>query len=156
MQYLIGQLRLLFIFTISGFLIGILFDIFRVLRKSFKTLDIITYLEDLLFWLITGAYLLFIIFEFCLGEIRLFMFISLIIGFITYMLTISKYFISLSFKLVIFVKNTIIRTFSILCSPFKLLFKILKKIFFKPITFITENLIKKIKKMLQFTVNKKE
>ena len=42
----INQFYLLCIFMISGLIIGILFDLFRILRKSFKTPDIITYIED--------------------------------------------------------------------------------------------------------------
>ena len=41
-----NQANLFLIFTINGILIGLLFDIFRILRKSFKTPDIITYIED--------------------------------------------------------------------------------------------------------------
>ena len=37
------------IFILNGFIIGILFDIFRILRKSFKTPDSITYIEDIIF-----------------------------------------------------------------------------------------------------------
>ena len=53
-----NQANLFLIFTINGILIGLLFDIFRILRKSFKTPDIITYIEDFFFWLITGLILL--------------------------------------------------------------------------------------------------
>ena len=52
-----NQANLFLIFTINGILIGLLFDIFRILRKSFKTPDIITYIEDFFFWLITGLIL---------------------------------------------------------------------------------------------------
>ena len=149
MQNSISQLQTLFIFTISGFLIGLLFDFFRILRKSFKTSDILTYLEDFLFWFITGAYLIFIIFKFSFGELRLFMFISLIIGFIIYILTISKYFISINVKIITFFKNIIIKVCNIILIPFKFLFKILKRIIFKPITFITINLLKIFKKKIK-------
>lgn len=156
MQNSISQLQILFIFTISGFLIGILFDFFRILRKSFKTSDIITYLEDFLFWFITGAYLIFIIFKFSFGELRLFMFISLIIGFIIYILTISKYFISINVKIITFFKNIIIKVCNIILIPFKFLFKILKRIIFKPITFITINLLKIFKKKNKKNTGKKK
>ncbi|HBC84024.1 MAG TPA: spore cortex biosynthesis protein YabQ, partial [Clostridiales bacterium] len=92
MENSINQLYILFVFIISGSIIGILFDLFRILRKSFKTPDIITYIEDTLFWIITGLFLLYIIFKYSFGEIRIYMFVSLIIGVVTYFLTISKYF----------------------------------------------------------------
>ena len=41
------------IFVLNGFVIGFLFDIFRILRKSFKTTDTITCIEDILFWILT-------------------------------------------------------------------------------------------------------
>lgn len=50
------------VFILNGIIIGILFDCFRILRKSFKTSDIITYIEDILFWIIAGIITLYFIF----------------------------------------------------------------------------------------------
>ena len=51
------QAYLFLIFIANGIIIGILFDFFRILRKTFKTSDMITYVEDLLFWILTGSIL---------------------------------------------------------------------------------------------------
>ena len=159
MQDSINQIYLLLIFIGSGFLIGIFFDIFRVLRKSFKTPDIITYLEDFLFWIITGIYLIFIIFKFSYGQIRFFMFASLILGFVIYILTISKFFISLNVTIITLFKSTVFKILRIIVFPFKLLLKFLKRILFKPITFITINIYKIFNKNVKilnlFSKNKK-
>ena len=40
----INQAYLFLIFTSNGVFIGLLFDFFRILRKSFKTINIITYI----------------------------------------------------------------------------------------------------------------
>ena len=74
------------IFVLNGILIGILFDIFRIFRKSFKTLDIVTYIEDCMFWIISGLLLLYSIFKFNNGEIRLYILIGVILGVSLYML----------------------------------------------------------------------
>ena len=137
MQDSINQIYLVCLFIGSGFLIGIFFDIFRILRKSFKTSDTLTYFEDFLFWIITGIYLIFIIFKFSFGQIRFFMFASLIIGFIIYILTISKYFISLNVKIIKILKTIILKFLKIILFPFVFLLKTMKRIIFKPITFIT-------------------
>ena len=159
MQDSINQIYLLLIFIGSGFLIGIFFDIFRVLRKSFKTPDIITYLEDFLFWIITGIYLIFIIFKFSFGQIRLFMFASLILGFALYILTISKFFIKLNVKIITILKKIISKILKVILYPFKFLTKLLKRIIFKPITFITINVFKIFNKNVKisnlFSKNKK-
>ena len=154
-----NQIYLLCIFTISGFLIGIFFVIFRILRKSFKTSDLVTHIEDFLFWIVTGIYLLFIIFKLSFGQIRIFMFASLIIGFIIYILTISKYFISINVQIIEFFKMIIKQFLMIIFYPFKLIFKTLKRIIFRPITFITINIFnifrKNVKNFNLFNKNKK-
>ena len=54
-----NQAYLFLVFTLTGFIIGALFDVFRILRKSFKTSDFITYLEDILFWALTGFLIIY-------------------------------------------------------------------------------------------------
>ena len=81
---------------ITGTLLGVVFDIFRILRKSFKTSDIVTNIEDIIFGIATGTILLISIFLFNNGELRLFVFIGIIFGIVMYMLLISKYFIRLN------------------------------------------------------------
>ena len=57
-QSIYNQIYSLLIFTITGIIIGLIFDVFRIARKSFKTSDFITCIEDFVFWIITGAILL--------------------------------------------------------------------------------------------------
>ena len=85
-----NQAYLFLVFSLTGVIIGILFDIFRSLRKCFKTSDIITYIEDVLFWVLTGIIILYSIWYFNNGEIRLFMFIGIIMGVLIYVLTLSN------------------------------------------------------------------
>ena len=136
------QLFNLLIFSLTGAIIGILFDIFRILRKSFKTPDFITYIEDILFWILTGAILLFTIFTFNNGEIRIYIFIGLIFGFILYLLTISKYFVKLCVTVLSFVKKVIY-------TPFNIIFKFTKKYIVKPILIMTRKVKRKVTKWIK-------
>jgi spore cortex biosynthesis protein YabQ len=86
-----NQAYLFLIFTFDGIIIGVLFDFFRILRKIFKTKDFVTYIEDIFFWVITGIIILYSMYRFCDGEIRLFMIFGLIIGIGIYIFTINKY-----------------------------------------------------------------
>lgn len=140
-----NQSYLFLVYTINGIFIGILFDIFRVLRKSFKTNDITTYFEDILFWILTGLSLLYSIFTFSNGEIRLYMFLGVFLGWLTYMMLISKYFIKINVKIVVFFKKIFEIIFSIILIPVKFLFK--------PIRFITINIKKISIKQLKHTKN---
>ena len=149
-----NQANLFLIFTIEGIIIGLIFDIFRILRKSFKTSDIITYIEDILFWTITGILILYTIFVFNYGEIRFFMFVGIFLGAMFYMLLISKYVIKVSVTVIEAVKKTIIFIIKVVIFPFKLIYKIIKKVFSKPILFCIIN-IKKIIRQIKIKFFKK-
>ena len=131
-----NQAYIFLIFILNGFLIGLLFDIFRILRKSFKTKDIITYGQDILFWLISGGIILYSIFKFNNGEIRGFIFIGIAIGALIYMLLFSKFFIKINLCVINFIKKLF---YFIIIIPIKFISNIIKKLFFKPISFIIIN-----------------
>ena len=119
-----NQANLFLIFTINGIVIGILFDIFRILRKSFKTSDIVTYMQDILFWILTGFILLYSIFTFSNGEVRFYMFLGVFLGCLIYMILFSKYFININVKIIKIIKKIT----SIILTPIKLLIKFIKKL----------------------------
>lgn len=137
------------VFILDGIIIGLLFDIFRILRKSFKTPDIITYCEDFTFWILTFLLILYSVFKFNNGELRLFIFIGLVVGILIYLLAFSKLFINVSVRIVSFVKKIINIVFII---PIIYLIKFIRKILCRPIIFISintgrllSNLIEKLK-----------
>lgn len=123
----VNQAYLFLIFILNGLLIGIVFDIFRILRRSFKTPNIITYIEDALFWIISVSIILYSLFVFNNGEIRGFIFIGLLFGIALYMLFISKTIIKIFVKIVTFIKNIIYTIFKIIAFPIKKVGKILSK-----------------------------
>ena len=127
-----NEVRLFLVFCISGTLIGIFFDIFRIIRRSFKISELHTYIEDILFGIITGVFLIFVIFIYNDGNIRLFMFIALIMGLLLYLLTISKYFIKISVFILTTMKNMVIKLLKLIYYPIKQLLRFLAKIFNKP------------------------
>ena len=132
-----NQAYLFFIFIIDGILIGLLFDFFRISRKVIQTSNIATYVEDILFWILTGLYSIFV---FNNGELRLFMFLGIILGAFIYMLFISSYFIKINMKIVDILKAI----FKTLFIPINFVLKIFRKVFIKPITFLFINVRKSL------------
>jgi len=137
-----NQAYLFLIFTLNGIVIGLLFDFFRILRRSFKTTDIITYIEDILFWIIAGLILLYSIFVFNNGEIRLFIFLGIFIGISIYILIFSNHVIKASVYIIKKTKNVVKNILKILIYPINIIIKILRKIVFKPVSFIIINIKK--------------
>lgn len=141
-----NQAFIFMVFIINGILIGLLFDFFRIMRRTFKTNNVITYIEDFIFWILTGIILLYSIFTFNNGEIRIYMFLGVLLGITLYMLSISSYVIKINVKIINFIKMIIAKIIEIILYPIKLLLKILKSIFYKPVAFIIINVGKIIKK----------
>ena len=100
-----NQAYIFLIFTLDGFIIGLLFDIFRILRKSIKTPNFVTYIEDFIFWILTGLLVLYSMFITNNGEIRFFMFLGICIGIVLYILIISQKFIQINIFIINFLKK---------------------------------------------------
>ncbi len=140
-----NQAYLFLIFSLNGFAIGLLFDFFRILRKSFKTNDITTYIEDIVFWILSGIIVLYSIFIFNNGEIRIYMFLAILLGIIMYMLLLSSYIIKINVFIIDKIKKTIKLIINIIKTPLNFILRVIKKIFFKPISFIFINFGQSIK-----------
>ena len=102
------------------------------MRKTIKTADFVTYIEDILFWILTGILILYFIFTYNNGEIRFYMFIAILLGILLYISLISKFFIKTNVTIINFIKMAIITIFTIILMPFKFLLKLIMRIF-KPI-----------------------
>ena len=135
-----NQAYLFLVFSLTGVEIGILFDFFRILRRTIKTGNIVTYIQDVLFWILTGILVLYNIWYFNNGEIRVYMFLGIIIGTLIYVSTLSNIFVKLFTRIL----STIIKVLEI---PFKTITTIFRKIIIGILSFFTKNVKKfKIKK----------
>lgn len=132
-----NQAYLFLVFSLTGVVIGVLFDFFRILRRTIKTGNIVTYIQDILFWVLTGILILYNIWYFNNGEIRIYMFLGIIIGVLIYMLTLSNIFVKLFTKIF----RTTIKVLEI---PFKTIITIFRKIITTILSFFTKN-VKKLK-----------
>ena len=140
-----NQLVQFFLYVVSGMAISIFFDIFRVLRKSIKTSNIITYIEDTIFWVIVGLFLIWEIFTISYGELRGYIFIGIVLGITLYLVTISKLFIKINVKILNFFKRIVVKINIIIKNVFSHLLKFTKPILIlirKPICFLFVNLRK--------------
>ena len=63
--------------TVCGMIIAFVYDIFRIFRKAVKTGSLVTFVQDLLFWLIACIIMFLSIFQSNDGELRGFLFLGL-------------------------------------------------------------------------------
>ena len=126
-----NQAYLFLVFSLTGVIIGILFDFFRILRRTIKTPNFITYIEDILFWIITGFLILYNIWYFNNGEIRIYMFLGIILGVLIYMLTLSSILIKIFSKILRTLINVLELPFKTIISIFRKIVTSIEKIFTK-------------------------
>ena len=138
---MLNQAYVFIIFILDVFIIGLLFDVCRILRKSFKTSDFITYLQDFLFWIFTGVILLYSIFKFNNGQLRLYIFLGIVLGILLYILGFSRIFVKMSVEIILFVKKVINM---IIIKPILSIYKAIKSLIYRPLRVMFINLRKMI------------
>lgn len=130
-----SQEEIFLLFFIIGVIIGLIFDFFKVLRKAFKTKDLITFIEDLLFLFISGSLIVFGIIKLNGGEVRFYLFLGIFFGILIYSLTISKLYVIILYEfvricknIVVFFVNIFFKLLQIFKNIFNYIFKKLKNI----------------------------
>ncbi len=108
---------------ISGFIIGVFFDIYRIIRGK-ERIKIISILEDVLFWILCSLSIFIFLLKFNYGFLNVYVYIFILIGIFTYFSVLSKRLL----KLERFLIERILKTIRII---FKNLIYILKSIFTK-------------------------
>ena len=145
-----GQAHLFLITVGIGLGAGLLYDMFRLLRKYIKHSNIMTHVEDLVFWLIVAGVKFYIFLNYYRGEIQVFFFLGVGIGMILYFGLFSRIFLKGAQLLVDFLIYALNRIYRILTAPFRALARLI----LRPIRFLFAKLgaaiiaaCKKLKKM---------
>lgn len=92
---LAGQVQTFVITILTGILLGVLFDCYRVLRGAFKPKALMTWLADLLYWLVATAVVFVALVFSNWGELRFYVFMGILSGLGLYYNWLSLYIIRL-------------------------------------------------------------
>ncbi|MBR6792249.1 MAG: spore cortex biosynthesis protein YabQ [Ruminococcus sp.] len=117
------HLMLFFLSCLTGAFLGVLYDIFRILRIALPHSSIAVFLEDFLFCLIWSLSLMMLSSVCARGELRLFFAIGSLLGFILYMVTLGRLVIASAGKFISFFTATA----RFLTLPIRKLYNILYK-----------------------------
>ncbi len=85
-----GQLETFLCLALTGIALSFLFDCYRLLRGTTSPRGMITAVTDLLFWLIATIVVFAVLLKSNWGEMRLYVFISLIGGVLVYYQLLSR------------------------------------------------------------------
>ena len=115
-----------FVWTLLlGAAAGITYDAFRIIRKVVKHPDILTHLEDLLYWLFITIAVFYFVLHHNSGEVRIYAIIGLFSGMCLYFVSLSSLVIKVSVLIIDIAKKIIFTATNIILYPLKLLYKLL-------------------------------
>jgi spore cortex biosynthesis protein YabQ len=135
---MISSIEAQFVFMIisvfAGLSVGILFDLYRTINYYTKPPKLLTHIMDLLFWVVTGCLVFFILLRADFARLRVYTFMGMGLGIFIYLKLFSEYILKL-YRLIFYVAGKIIRIFLIILSmPFKLMYNLL----WTPVNFISK------------------
>lgn len=111
MGFFIEDISVFYLTLYGGIVIGLLFDLYRALRSNFKIVRKISFIFDIIFWIIITIVIFTTVNLLERFDLRYYHFVALFLGFILYYNTISKYILIIFNKLISFLtslfKNTV-------------------------------------------------
>lgn len=111
-------------FIILGVIIGSIFDVFRALRKIKKYNNSIVYMQDVIFFIISGTIISFALIFKLESSLRIYLFLAIFLGIVLYIVLLSKYVLKI-FVLFFNVLDKIIYFITIPLKIYKEIFTII-------------------------------
>ncbi|MEW9096709.1 MAG: spore cortex biosynthesis protein YabQ [Clostridiaceae bacterium] len=120
------QVKLVVFSLASGIITGILFDIYRIIRGFENPNKVITYIQDILFWIMSSVLVFIFLLYFNYAYVGFYVYLLIIVGIFFYLKLASDIFIkvlhnSISFigKLLRILKNIILFPIELLIYKIK-------------------------------------
>ena len=110
MGFFIEDINIFYLTLYGGIVIGLFLDFYRVLRRNFKIVRTISFIFDLIFWLLITVVIFITINALEKFDLRYYHFIALFLGFILYYNTISKYILIIFNKIILFITSLFKKT----------------------------------------------
>jgi spore cortex biosynthesis protein YabQ len=108
----------------GGMAIALLYDIFRIFRRTVRTGVLSAYVQDLLYWLIVAVIMFLTIYHSNDGELRAYLFLGTFLGVLLYALIFSKFVVESSMLIIGMAVKLFKLVFSIVSYPIRLVLRI--------------------------------
>ena len=115
-----GQALLFLSTVLVGGAIGLLFDLFRIFRKTTRHSRLAVTLEDLFFWVAATGLTFYYMLHRNYGEIRVFSLVGVAIGLVLYLATISRWVVAVLVAVVNYLKRVVAAAVRVVMVPVRL------------------------------------
>ncbi|MBQ2967972.1 MAG: spore cortex biosynthesis protein YabQ [Clostridia bacterium] len=139
---LASEVRVLFLSALSGVTCAFLYDLFKIIRRTFQPGVWLTFMLDMLFWILSALLAFGMLLFSNHGQMRLFEMIAMAVGALVYFLSVSSVIVACGTVLLKRLLSGIFFVFRILFFPFRMLNRHL----IRPVCKKTAKKIRKIRK----------
>ena len=119
-----GQAWLFLSTVAAGFVIGFVYDIFRILRKTVPHRGWAVQMEDIIYWVTVSILMFYFMLNRNYGEIRFFSIAGSALGMIIYFNSLSRLILTVSVAVIKFLQKVFLTAAKILLGPVRLLVRI--------------------------------
>jgi spore cortex biosynthesis protein YabQ len=123
-----------------GAVIGFIYDVFRILRKTAPHARFIVQLEDLLFWVGVTLLMFYFLLVITDGEMRWYTIAGAVLGAVLYLAALSRFVLLVSVAVIEFIKRVVKTVIAIILWPFVKIYKLLKRPVLRLLRFLRKNL----------------
>ena len=121
-----GQAWLFLSTVLMGAAIGLLYDVFRIFRKTARHSQLAVQLEDLFFWVAATGLTFYYMLHRNYGEIRVFVLVGVGIGLTLYFATVSRFVLIVFVNVVNYLKRVVAVAIRIVLIPVRYVFALLE------------------------------
>ena len=122
-----NQLTVFLLCALYGAAAGLVFDFFRISRRVLPASPTAAMAEDLLYWLLACAVFFALVLNINSGEMRLYQFGGALIGALIYLLTVSRFVINTSVRIIYIIASVVAVVVRFAMIPALWIFKLLGK-----------------------------
>lgn len=120
------QFYLIFFSLLSGIITGIFYDIYRIIRGSKDINKIISFIEDTLFWILSGIFIFIFLLITDNAYIGAYVYLNIFIGVYIYLKLISSKFLLSQHKLFNVIGKFMRITINLILYPFEFIIYLIR------------------------------
>lgn len=126
MNVIVNTQLQLFLYAIGiGIVLGMIYDLSRILRKAIRHPNFLVQIEDGLYWILCAFVVFGILYLHNYGQLRIFVFLGMILGAIFYFATFSILFMKIAVWVIDTVKKCITWLIKMISIPIKALLRLI-------------------------------
>ncbi|MBU5592095.1 spore cortex biosynthesis protein YabQ [Clostridium sp. MSJ-4] len=118
---LVFQFKILLFSILAGFITGILFDFYRIIR-GYNNNKVLVIIEDFLFWILASLIVFIFLLYTNYAFIGVYVYLYIILGIYLHLKIFSRYLLKIQYSLYRIIAKTFRLLFNYLSYPFKLIF----------------------------------